>query len=51
MSEAQEHFRWLLTATYRAKNGPIIREGAPELWAYAETLLADAVGRGWLAEQ
>jgi putative hydrolase of HD superfamily len=41
----------ITAAQVRAKNGPIIREGAPELWAYAETLLADAVGRGWLAEQ
>lgn len=34
----------------RAKNGPPIRDGAPDLWAHAEALLEDAVRRGWIAE-
>lgn len=34
----------------RAKNGPPIRDGAPDLWAHAEAMLVDAVRRGWLGE-
>jgi putative hydrolases of HD superfamily len=35
----------------RAKNGPPIRSGAPDLWAHAEAMLEDAVRRGWLTER
>jgi putative hydrolase of HD superfamily len=34
----------------RAKNGPPIRDGAPDLWAQAEAMLTEAVRRGWLGE-
>ena len=35
----------------RAKNGPPIRDGAPELWAHVEAMLEDAVRRGWIPER
>jgi putative hydrolase of HD superfamily len=34
----------------RAKNGPLVRDGAPALWAHLEVMLEDAVQRGVLAE-
>jgi putative hydrolase of HD superfamily len=35
----------------RAKNGPLVREGAPALWAHAEAMLDEAVARGVLPEE
>ena len=35
----------------RARNGPLIRDGAPDLWAHAEAMLDDAVRRGWITER
>jgi putative hydrolase of HD superfamily len=32
----------------RRRNGPLVRDGAPELWAVIEPMLDDAVARGWL---
>lgn len=37
-------------AKVRALNGPLVKDGAPELWTYVEGLIADAVARGWLPE-
>ena len=47
MSEAQEHFRWLLTATYRAKNGPITIDFHVEEIAELQALIEH--GSGWNA--
>jgi putative hydrolase of HD superfamily len=38
----------ITAAQVRAKNGPLVAAGAPELWAYVETLIGDSVTRGWL---
>jgi putative hydrolases of HD superfamily len=35
-------------AQVRAKNGPLVAGGAPAHWAHVETLIDDAVTRGWL---
>ncbi|MBL8943199.1 MAG: HD domain-containing protein [Myxococcales bacterium] len=35
-------------AQVHAVNGPLVRDGAPELWAHVEALIDDAVARGWL---
>lgn len=34
----------------RAKNGPLVRDGSPELWAHLDALLDDAVRHGWLRD-
>jgi putative hydrolase of HD superfamily len=40
----------ITAAQVRAKNGPLVRDGAPALWSVLEELLADAVKRGVLPE-
>jgi putative hydrolases of HD superfamily len=35
-------------AQVRALNGPLVRDGAPELWAHVDALIDDALARGWL---
>ncbi|NVB79757.1 MAG: HD domain-containing protein [Kofleriaceae bacterium] len=40
----------IIAPQVRAKNGPPIRDGAPDLWAQAEAMLEDAVRRGWISE-
>ena len=35
-------------AQVRAKNGPLVRDGAPKLWARLDAMLDDAVANGWL---
>ena len=47
MSEEQEHFRWLLTATYRDKNGPITIDFHVEEIAELHALIEH--GSGWNA--
>jgi putative hydrolase of HD superfamily len=32
----------------RKRNGPLVRDGAPELWAIIDPMLDDAVAKGWL---
>jgi putative hydrolases of HD superfamily len=34
----------------RERNGPLVRDAAPELWAKVERLIENAVRMGWLAE-
>ncbi|HEX4453053.1 MAG TPA: HD domain-containing protein [Kofleriaceae bacterium] len=38
----------ITAAQVRAKNGPLGEAGAPAVWAHVETLIDDAVSRGWL---
>jgi putative hydrolase of HD superfamily len=40
----------ITAAQVRAKNGPLVRDGAPALWEHLSQLLDDAVARGVLPE-
>jgi putative hydrolase of HD superfamily len=40
----------IIAPQVRAKNGPPIRDGAPELWPLLDAMLEDAVRRGWITE-
>lgn len=39
----------ITAAQVRAKNGPPIRDGAPELWDHVDAMLEDAIRRGVIA--
>ena len=32
----------------RRRNGPLVRDGAPELWTIVDAMLDDAIAKGWL---
>ncbi|HEY3802996.1 MAG TPA: HD domain-containing protein [Kofleriaceae bacterium] len=40
----------ITAAQVRAKNGPLVRAGAPALWTHVDALLDEAVRNGWLAD-
>jgi putative hydrolase of HD superfamily len=35
----------------RAKNGPLIKDGTPDVWPYVDAMLENAIRLGWLAER
>jgi hypothetical protein len=38
----------LSASEVRRRNGPLVREGAPALWAVIDPMLDEAVAKGWL---
>lgn len=41
----------ITAAQVRAKNGPLVRDGSPALWAHLDALLCEAVARGVLPDR